>query len=214
MKDKIEKLHKKLSRGLDKHYEELSRTAPRIQGYQLHPQKPISDDPILLPWRFSEEERTAFGVEALLYAERELRVAQAHDALARIRKSLGIRSYMSRHALKSNGYKENKNAQLALRRAEANVKLWRQVYNYSWKALEKLGVTGNDLRGLQQLTKDHLVVLGDWLEAERYRSKDKNDRLPWIWTIAMMENPDSTAEDQEAMVESWNREGEWEGGSI
>lgn len=140
-------LQRKLEKGLDKHYESLPAIAPGITGFDLKASKPIALDRILLPWRFTREQRAAFNNETLVRAERPLRVAQAHDALNRIRAPLGIRSYMTRHARKSNRYKDNKDAQHAIRRAEAHVNLWRDVYNHSWKALKALRVEGEELKG-------------------------------------------------------------------
>lgn len=207
MAEKLERLKSRLSTGLEKHYEDLSRLAPGIVGYALRPTEPLASDPILLPSRFKPDEVRTFRAEALLEAERKLRIGHAHDVVNLIREALGIRSYMTRHALKSNGYRENSYAQHSIRRAEANVNTWREVYKQSWKALERLGMKGADLCGLQKLEQEHLVLLGDWLENERYRSKASNDRLPWIWTIAAITTDDLTDEAQAEQVRKWNIEG-------
>lgn len=207
LSEKVENLRKKLEKGLEAHYEDLTRLAPTITGHTLRPADPIIKDPILLPSQFTPEQRTSFHLEALTDAERQLRVGHAHDMVARIRAALGIRSYMSRHAVKSNGYRESKQAQQSIRRAETNVNIWRAIYNVSWAALERLGVTGPELRGLQRLEQEHLVMLSDWLEHERYRSKVLNDRLPWIWTIATVDMGDGSDESQADQVRQWNLEG-------
>lgn len=205
--DKTESLRNLLHKGLKTHYEHLAELAPNIVGHPMVPTTPGSD-PILLPSSFTSEQCAAFGIQHLVDIEKELRMGNGHDCVKGLCEALGVRSFLTRHAAALYNYKENKAAQQSMRRSEANVKLWRAIYVRTWRALGRLGVEGSSLRGLQELKESDVVLLSDWLESSRYRSKSTQDRLPWIWTVSPLLQPKQNGTDSEHdEVEKWNEEG-------
>ena len=72
--------------------------------------------------------------------------------------------------------------------------------------LQALHVEGIQLRGLQELRNEDLIVLGHWLEDQGYRSN--TERLPWIWTMSpLVIDSHDAEEDIQRLVADWNEEG-------
>lgn len=186
--------------GLNAHYSFLRSIGSGIIGIDLTP-KEAHKDPILVPSRLSRTKRTAYGLQKLAEQEKKLRIGQAFDALVQLRKALGVRSFLTRHVRKSNGYNVTTRAQETLKRAEVTVKQWAAAYRRCWDALVRLEAKESELGGLRELTQADLVLLSTWLEEEKYR--ERGSTLPWIWTIAPMPQQH---EDVAASVRAWNDE--------
>lgn len=201
LQEKIRKHKARLETGLQFHYEFLRSQGLPLAASQLTPKEPHKD-PILMPSRLSRQQRKQFGMVKLARHEQRLRIGLAFDALDKLRKALGIRSFLTRHARKFNGYNINTRTQETLKRAELTVKQWSAAYQRSWEALMRLDAAGSSLQGLRPLESEDLVLLSTWLEEERYR--DRGTALPWIWSVVPLSQ--DTA-DVTAAVQEWSEEG-------
>lgn len=177
---------------LKTYYELLPIVAPGLAHLHLTPDDPL-DDPIILPSSYTVEEREAFGLQHLATIEIKLRIAQCYEALEKLRKALGVRSFLTRHGVKTNGLDQQTRAKASVKRAEHVVKQWAFVYRRSWERLGKLGASTESLGILQPLEESDLVMLSSWLEDEVYKHKDS--RLPWIWTTALRSVPEEVSEE-------------------
>ncbi|KAG8939352.1 hypothetical protein FRC04_006632 [Tulasnella sp. 424] len=200
IQEKIRKHKGRLETGLDSHYEFLRSQGLPLSASQLHPKEP-HQDPILVPSHLSSAQQQQFGLVKLASHEKRLRIGLAFDALLKLRKALGLRSFVSRHACKTNGYTINTRTQETLKRAEMAVKHWSAAYRRSWEALMRLGAEGHVLQGLRPLEQKDLVLLSTWLEEEKY--KDRGSSLPWIWSVAPLPHQES---DVAAAIEDWSQE--------
>lgn len=165
--------------------------------------------PLTLPSAFTASQRMALDLNMLAAVETKLRIGNGHDILEKLRKALGLRSFLTRSARNQRaGYKGYTRSQAEIRRAQSIVKQWGHAYRRNWAALVALDVTGPILRGLQELKSDDLKLLGAWLEDEQYRNPTAN--LPWIWRVSpLVREEDNAMDDDElaAMVADWNEEG-------
>ncbi|KAG9016017.1 hypothetical protein FRB90_003840 [Tulasnella sp. 427] len=200
--DKLKKRKAKLDAGLMLHYQFLRTITPDAPGIQLNP-KEAHKDQILLPSRLTGFQRQALGLQSLAHLEKKLRIGQAFDILVRLRKALGVRSFLTRHARKSNGYNVTTRAQETLKRAEVAVQQWAAAYHRCWAALTCLEATQIELKGLRDLNNGDLLLLSTWLEDEKYR--DRGASLPWIWTVAPLPQHEG---DLAESVKAWSEEGQ------
>lgn len=204
--NQAEMLKKRLVSGLSQYYSDLMAAFPSLLQIQTTPDLPHVDR-ILLPsvLSFSPAQIAESGIQELLKAESELRVGHAFDCLQKLRQSLGVRSFLSRHSRQAHGHSNNTRAQATIKRAEGQVNLWANIYRRTYSALQKMNVSSEDLLGLQELKDDHLKMLSSWLEEEQYR-KTRESTLPWLWTIAPLnsDEDDSTVSEK---ITKWNEEG-------
>lgn len=153
--------------GLSTHYSFLRSIGSGIVGIDLTP-KEAHKDPIIVPSRLSPRQQQTYGLQRLAKQEKQLRIGQAFDALVQLRKALGVRSFLTRHARKSNSYNITTRAQETLKRAELTVKQWAAAYRHCWDALVRLEASDSELKGLRALNQEDLVLLSTWLEEEKY----------------------------------------------
>jgi len=206
----------KIEAALVVHYRCIRLLAPQIalSEASLTPRE-AHLDPILLPSGLDLDLWGRCGLREMAEVEKRLRIGQAHDAIEATRKSLGLRSWMTRHARDASNYTTITRAQQSVRRSEMTVKSCAKLYQRAWKALGDLKVPTERLLGLQELKEDHLKTLGSWLEDEGYRPGKSSSvgeqtrfTLPWIWRMNRVA-VDETASDELALrVEAWNLEGE------
>lgn len=189
---------------LKRHYEALSVVAPGLAHLNLSPDD-LLKDPILLPSSFTTAEREVLELRHLASVEIKLRVAQCHEALEKLRRSLGVRSFLTRHGLKTNGHEARTRAQDAIKRAEHVVKQWAFLYRRGWDRLKVLGADTTTLGTLQVLHGSDLVMLSSWLEDEAYRKK--HVQLPWIWTTALRPVEGALQPEVQNKLIAWNEEG-------
>ena len=214
----VERTKTKLENSLVNHYTTLKRLAPQLStvpGMILSPED-AHTDPILLPSRIDVAVRNRCGLGTAAAIEAKLRIAAGHEAVEATKKALGVRSWMTRHARSASNYTTTTRAQHSVRRSEMVVKSCAKQYNRHWNALDNLGVPAVERMGLQELTSDHLVVLGSWLENESYKPSNSTapnpaDRrpLPWIWRMHRVSNEEDATDEVAARVEAWNSEGEF-----
>lgn len=205
----------RLTKGLSDYYTRLGYVAPGLAALDLTPGEPHLD-PIMLPSGFTATEREEYQLQELESMEVRLRVGQGHDILQHLRRSLGIRSLLTRHTRQQLGVVKSTRSQENIKRAEARVLVWSRAYRRVWTGLRNLSPTVDLLQGLQQLdTNRDLMMLGDWVEERRWRGEGRQE-LPWIWTIgtaplAVGDERDNGPVD--AVITRWNAEGEFMSGS-
>ncbi|KAG8902439.1 hypothetical protein FRC00_007975 [Tulasnella sp. 408] len=196
---KLKSQKTKLEVGIKFHYQSLEKLAPLVPASYLAPKAPHKD-PITLPSNFEPDKWSEYGLLHLAAIEQKLRIGQAFDCLEKLKKALGVRSFLTRHARKSNGYRVATRAQETLKRAEVTVKQWAAAYRCVWDALMHLETPASKLRGLRPLLDGDLVLLSSWLEEEKYR--DRGVTLPWIWALLPLKDKD----DIERSVSEWSAE--------
>ncbi|KAG8929225.1 hypothetical protein FRC01_004669 [Tulasnella sp. 417] len=198
--EKVKKHKTNLEAGLASHYEFLRSLGGVVSGVQLTPLD-AHRDPIVVPSHLTSTQREAFGLQALIAHEKSLRIGQAFDGLVRVRKALGVRSFLTRHVRKTNGCTVTTRGQEILCRAELTVKQWAAAYRRCWLGLVELEASPIELKGLRALQPNDLVLLSTWLEDEKYR--DRGAALPWIWSITPLPQH---GEDVAASVQEWTQE--------
>ncbi|KAG9017173.1 hypothetical protein FRB90_001477 [Tulasnella sp. 427] len=202
LNDKIRKHKARLEIGLEAHYAFLRSQGLPLPIAQLTPQEPHKD-PIIVPSGLSVTHRQTFNMIRLAKHEQKLRIGLAFNALERLRKALGVRSFLTRHIRKRDGYAANTRTQETFKQAEINVKQWSALYRRSWDALNRLDTDESALQGLRPLDNKDLILLSTWLEQEKYR--DRGSRLPWIWSVAPVAQD---GRDLVSTVQDWGEE-EW-----
>lgn len=191
------------------HHQDILAIAPSLQGIDLNPssESRIWAAEVTLPSSFKPGQRSLLGLDDLSRVEAELRIGNGHDLLERVRKSLGVRSFLTKRSRDRVGYRNYTRSQGEIRRAQSVVKQWGRAYRKNWAALVSLGITGPVLQGLQELKNEDLTLLSTWLEDEQYR--DRAVSLPWIWRLSPLLADGKTVQDDEMakLVASWNDEG-------
>lgn len=225
---KIQQLRETIKTSLESHYQQLRSLVPELEaevGVNLRP-KAATTDPITLPSNLPSRVRGLPYMKRLVDLEVQIRVGLAHDALQKLRSSLGYKSFMRRHTVKAFGRNEGTRGKQATRRAAIQVEKWKAVYRGFYSALMELVEPGDArLRGLKKLEDGDLAVLGDYLERlgapkERNRQPNHPPSLPWIWTLPLLTSAPSDTpptlnangdevptEDLEKAIEDWNWEG-------
>lgn len=169
------------------------------------------DDPacatVTLPSSLAGLARTRLGLDSLACAEVEIRIGHAFDCLESLRRALGVRSFLTRHAKKARGYEKSTREQAAIKKSEGTVKTYTHAYRKTWSALSNLNVPAHRLGNLRALAEADLIMLSTWLEEEQYRSR--NAVLPWIWEVASMPSGlDDGEREMAERVSEWQDEGE------
>lgn len=213
MKAQMTALRNKLEAGLGRHYEMIAEVAPQLaqSGHQILPDAPQLDE-ILLPSRLSPEEVDSLGLRPLLDIEVQLRVAHAYDAIAALKKALGMRSFWTRHVqAQYNSQAKRTKGQASLRACQARVKEASRAYSACYDWLHKCAPDVAENFGLQKLRNQDLMLLSEYLEQQHYRYNGR--KLSWIWTLQprlSMTNEDEDEEETptglDAIVEGWQNE--------
>jgi len=201
---RLQRSKQRLGDQLTKHHQTLVLLVPTLSNRECDIGE-VHTAEITLPSTFTSKQRELLQLQNLALVEVKLRLAQCHDALDKLRKALGVRSFLTRHARKQHGTARSTRAQDAVSRAGVIVKRWAKTYRSAFKALGRLNVTQVELLGLQELKENDLKILGDWLEGEQYRYRET--KLPWIWSLgskAIFEGENGVFGDA---VEKWNEEG-------
>lgn len=199
----------KLQEKIEAFLERMQALSPSLVA--MEPSDPSAPETarLLLPSTFTAAEREDLGLQSLAAIEARLRIGECFDAVKKLKEALGVRSFLTRHVREQLGYNQATRSQDSIKRAEAVVRRWGRVYQAGWRALDALQTSHEDRQGLQELKKEHLTVLGQWLEGEQY--KHRGSTLPWIWSVVPFsaEEADGEGSEMADRVESWNREGAW-----
>lgn len=214
---KAEKQREKLEGALILHYRTLLSLVPNLKDLpddiNLAPVAPHLD-PVLLPSTLTRAQRTQCHMEDMARAEVTLRVAFAFDLIARLQKALGMRSCLTREA--TTEALNSTRAQTTYRTAEMNVQTLAAAYRRNWGAMDDLGVSMAERKGMRVLEASDLVNLSTWLNNKGYHhtkgTREQREReLPWLWKLNSIEGFDATEEDHSVAdyVDRWNLEGEY-----
>ncbi|KAI0257945.1 hypothetical protein BC834DRAFT_812729, partial [Gloeopeniophorella convolvens] len=121
------------------------------------------------------------GAKSLAVKEAKLRVAQAHDAIHKIRLALGFKSSLIRTRVRTaKSQKTKKSAWSSVHGVDAGVQEHARVYSLARDMFDVLENALPSQESLPELTKADMkvqtLVLGSNERGQR------NEQLPWIWT--------------------------------
>ncbi|KAI0257707.1 hypothetical protein BC834DRAFT_848761, partial [Gloeopeniophorella convolvens] len=127
------------------------------------------------------------GAKSLAVKEAKLRVAQAHDAIHKIRLALGFKSSLIRTRVRTaKSQKTKKSAWSSVHGVDAGVQEHARVYSLARDMFDVLEDALPSQESLPELTKADMkvqtLVLGSNEQGQR------NEQLPWIWTFGIQEN--------------------------
>ncbi|KIJ29007.1 hypothetical protein M422DRAFT_269618 [Sphaerobolus stellatus SS14] len=186
-------------------------------GVELFPEKEKLRLPSDYP-RFSHE---TLGLLGLADSEYRLRVAQAYDALQKIRAALGLKSFLVRRKHDSSGQSALLRSEAEIERAQRQVDKWAEVYERAWDAMDSLrdaNENGCHDSRLKVLNRGRdLIMLSKWLDEHRlWRERGEvaeaasakrgegHQELSWIWKVEFQMGTSSDAVDQ--AVHGWTAE--------
>lgn len=204
-------MEERLRNRIGEHFSTLFRVAPMLQEAELARGQPSTSQKLYLPSDFSSADRTRYKLENLAAKESQLQVAEAHDALRRLRNALGLKALLlESQKIHIRGYDKVSKAQASINTAEKGVKRAKEAYNRARTALTLLGVDigpESKVAHFQVLTKDDLKPLRDFTSDRRFVAK--NQEIPWIWKS--VGGLDASQEGESGVIRtitSWNNEGE------
>jgi len=178
---------------------------PQLEATDLNIDQEPHRTPVTLASSFTARQRQTYGLRDLAKAESTLRLAQAYDALEKLRNALGIKSFLSRNRSSQQGPRAVTRFMESLRRADRQSKAHAATYRRAWRAIKDLGIPQVEYGGLQDLEDSDLRMLSDWLEEERY--KGYNCQLPWIWSVMPGIPPSDSSPDEIAkLMAEWAEE--------
>lgn len=206
--DKATLATERLEEKIEQFEERIRSIYPTMEEIPVAKGSNPSDVILSLPSALSPPVIARLGLEELAEAEKQLRIGACFDFISKLKDSLGVRSFLTRHSRTQSGYNGATRNQDAIRRAEATVKRYGRSYRRSWQALDGLEVPQDERLNLQELKQQDMTILGQWLEGEQYRSR--GTQLPWIWTIMPVGDVANDARDGHEVadaVDAWNEEG-------
>lgn len=190
------------------HYKDLETFAPALVSVDLTTANPLTDR-VLLPSKYTKEQRRSFNLTGLAEIERRLRIGRAHDALEGLRRGLGLVGILTRQmkidtdGLNTSGAPQTR-AWKTIKRAKDVIKYWTQTYRRCWESLEKLEGSTADLCGLRPLLEEDSSMLSTWLQEDKFLRNTKS--LPWIWMVSELSKDGETQEAVDRAITEWNSE--------
>jgi len=187
----------------------LTRLCPTLASYMELVQDEAHVDPILLPSRLNPQEWQVYQMDRMTSLEMKLRLGHAFDLVLQARRALTVKSWVSRESWRATGGTTMTRSIASISRAEEKVQIIHKAYNANHHALVALQCTDLLMSHLRDMRESDVTMLSKWLEDELYKSKDRRECLPWIWTLA----PLATGEDMQqddglaARFVEWNQEG-------
>jgi hypothetical protein len=122
------------------------------------------------------------GLQSLAQQELQLRQGQANDSLQALRMALGHKSILYRTKIrKAKSTKGKKQGWDDIKVAALKVNKHVRAYRRARQAMERLGADSATLRRYQKIEREHLKLSGDITDENRYGQR--NDKLPWFWTL-------------------------------
>jgi len=179
----------------------------------------LPEHTIALPSAFNEDlyQLTCFSYFAK--AELEIRVGHGHDILDRIRKAIGLKTFLFRwHKTEVRGLAESQKVSSARTRAKVNLDHFVNQYKRNWIAITKIiqGLAlhlNSDLecievlKGLQKIESDDLRMLSDWVDDTPDYHPNRWESMPWIWKVGRYESAEVNQSEVKTIVEEWEEEG-------
>ncbi|KIO19228.1 hypothetical protein M407DRAFT_31119 [Tulasnella calospora MUT 4182] len=176
-------MEERLRNRIGQHFSTLFRVAPMLQEVDLPRGQPPTVQRLYLPSDFSPKEREQFKLKSFAAKEAQIQIAEAHDALRRLRNALGLKALLVDNLKKHvRGYEKVSRAEGSINSAQKGVEREKEAYRRAWKALKSLEVeTGPDKEAgdLQLLLDKDAVPLREFTADRRFIA-DGTD-IPWIW---------------------------------
>ncbi|KAG8931499.1 hypothetical protein FRC01_001224 [Tulasnella sp. 417] len=184
----------------------------QLQEADLMRGQPPTAQTLYLPSNFITDDHSKYKLEKIADKEAQLQVAEAHDALRRLRNALGLKALLLQNQKKHvQGYEEASRAKTSVLNAEKGIRRQVAAYKRAWKAIGLLGVeVGSDTPAgdLRALLDTDVVPLREFSDDRRYAGDSEG--IPWIWKIVSVNQADREAEQGVlGTVNSWNNEGEY-----
>lgn len=203
-------MEEQLRNRLGEHLSTLLRVCPELQEADLVRGQPPTTQKLYLPSDFIDTDRSKYKLEKIAEKEAQIQIAEAHDALRRLRNSLGLKALLLQSQKKHvRGYEQITKARGSVVIAERGIKRQAEAYKRAWNSICLLDVAvgpdkpAGDLRPL--LDRD-IVPLRDFSDDRRYVGD--NEGIPWIWRLVSVNRTDCEAEEGViGTVNSWNNEG-------
>lgn len=223
---------RKMSHSLDIWFQGLSDFMPSDAIQELQRTEGGPENTSLgLPSDFPQQLHRRLGLEELAIIERQLRIGQAHDALKKLRTSLGLKSFLVRRnygKANDHGHSVYTRSQGDIEKATRQVQRWKEVYQRSYRALERLRagmpipVTNLAWLQLKPLTDSDCIMLSEWMEDHHIwqRSGERQEayaasrgegkkELAWFWKLEFQfDDAGICRDDIKNAVDTWTTEGE------
>ncbi|KAG8909219.1 hypothetical protein FRC00_010506 [Tulasnella sp. 408] len=199
----------RLRNRLDEHFSTLLRVAPALQEANLIRGQPPTLQKRYLPSDFSPKQREQYQLENLASKEIKIQVAEAYDALRRLRNALGLKALLIQSKKTHiRGYKNVGKARASINTAEKGVQREAEAYKRARQALISLEVNigpDSEVGHLQPLLEGDLVPLREFTTDRRFVPSDQE--TSWIWKSLGGRGTYAEAEDEVLKtVSSWNDE--------
>ncbi|KAG8927115.1 hypothetical protein FRC01_008000 [Tulasnella sp. 417] len=202
-------MEERLRNRIGEHHSILLRVCPGLQEAELVRGQPPTTQNLYLPSNFIDTDWPKYKLEKIAKKEAQIQIAEAYDALRRLRNALGLKALLLQNQKQHvRGYERNTQARRSVVIAEKGIKRQAEAYKRAWNAICNLRVevgpntAAGDLRPL--LEKD-VVPLGEFSDERRF-SRD-NEAIPWIWRLMNINGPEREVEKGViGTVTSWNNE--------
>ncbi|KAG8922430.1 hypothetical protein FRC01_014055, partial [Tulasnella sp. 417] len=202
-------MEERLRNRVGEHFSTLLRVCPGLQEAELILGQPPTTQPLYLPSQFTPRDRSKYKLEKIAEKESQIQVAEAHDALRRLRDALGLKALLLQNQRTHvRGYEKASKAKTYILNAEKGIRRQVEAYKRAWEAINFLGVKvgPNEAAGdLQALLDTDVVPLGEFNEERRFSGDSQG--IPWIWRVVSVNGADREAEQGViGAVNSWNNE--------
>ncbi|KAG9041726.1 hypothetical protein FS837_011831 [Tulasnella sp. UAMH 9824] len=176
-------MEERLRNRLAEHHLTLLRVCPELQEADLVQGQPPTTQRLYLPSNFTDKDRSKYKLEKIAEKEAQIQIAEAHDALRRLRNALGLKALLLQSQKKHvRGYEQNTKARGSVVIAEKGIKRQAEAYRRAWNAIRYLDVAvgPNEPAGdLRPLLNGDIVPLREFSDDRRYVGDDEG--IPWIW---------------------------------
>lgn len=203
-------MEERVKNRIGEHFSTLLRVCPELQEADLVRGQPLTTQNLYLPSNFPPKDWPKYKLEKIAKKEAQIQIAEAHDALRRLRNALGLKALLLQSQKKHvRGYEQNTRAKGSVVIAEKGIRRQAEAYRRAWKAICELGVqVGPDKAAgdLRPLLEGDIVPLREFSEERRFVGD--NEGVPWIWRLMSFNGTESEpGNGVMGTVNSWNNEG-------
>lgn len=142
--DQAELATTRLAVKIEQFEEQIREIPPALEDIAVPVYQNAAEAILTLPSSLSAQQIAQVSLHDLADAERRLRIGACFDSIGKLKDTLGVRSFLTRHSRQQQGYNGATHSQEAIRRAEANVKRHRRSYRSLFRALNGLEVPDTD----------------------------------------------------------------------
>ncbi|KAG8902573.1 hypothetical protein FRC00_001366 [Tulasnella sp. 408] len=202
-------MEERLRNRIEEHHSTLLRVCPELQEAELVRGQPPTTQNLYLPSNFIDTDWAKYKLQKMANKEAQIQIAEAHDALRRLRNALGLKALLLQNQKKHvRGYEQNTQARRSVVVAEKGIKRQAEAYRRAWKAICNLGVQvgpNTPAGDLRPLLEADVVPLREFSDERRFIGD--NEGIPWIWRLMSANGPERDAEKGViGTVNSWNNE--------